>query len=61
MLSTEKIAGAFAAICEEAEKLKNGDAPEPVKEGLAVIISIAKHQSDIRGAAKGSCSAHKAT
>ena len=59
MLSTEKIAGAFAAICEEAEKLKKENVSEAVKEGLSRIISIAKHQSDIRKAAKGSCSAHK--
>ena len=55
MLSTEKIRNAFLAICEEAEKLKNNPNPDEVEKGLAVIISIAKHQSDIRGATKGSC------
>lgn len=59
MLSTEKIVSAFAAICEEAEKLKSGDVPDQVKEGLSVIISIAKHQNDIRDAAQGSCAAHR--
>lgn len=55
MLSTEKIAKAFAAICEEAEKLKGQKLPEIVQKGLSQIISIAKHQSDIRGAKKGTC------
>ena len=58
MLSTDKITHAFAAICEEAEKIQGQDVSEEVKAGLATIISIAKHQSDIRGAAKGSCAAH---
>ena len=57
MLSTEKIAGAFTAIREEAEKLRNNQISDEIKEGLALIISIAKHQNDIRGAAKGSCKA----
>ena len=57
MLSTDKIAGAFNAICEEAEKLKNKTTDEQLNEGLARIISIAKHQNDIRSAAKGSCKA----
>jgi len=58
MLSTEKITNAFTAICEEAEKLQNQDVSDTVNNGLSTIISIAKHQSDIRGAAKGSCKAH---
>jgi hypothetical protein len=58
MLSTEKISNAFAAICEEAEKLQNQDVPDTVKTGLSTIISIARHQSDIRSSAKGSCKAH---
>lgn len=58
MLSTDKITHAFAAICEEAEKIQSQDVSEEVKTGLATIISIAKHQNDIRGAAKGSCTAH---
>jgi hypothetical protein len=55
MLSTEKITHAFTAICEEAEKLLKGQPSGDVKEGLSQIISIAKHQSDIRNAAEGSC------
>jgi hypothetical protein len=61
MLSTEKISNAFAAICEEAEKIDVSDAPAAVKEGLRTIISIAKHQNDIRQSAKGSCKAHSKT
>jgi len=58
MLSTEKISRAFEAICEEAEKLKTQELPDPVKAGLALIISIARHQNDIRNAPEGSCRAH---
>ena len=58
MLSTEKISRAFEAICEEAEKLKSMEVPDPVKAGLALIISIARHQNDIRDAPRGSCRAH---
>ena len=57
MLSTDKIVSAFAAICEEAEKLKGEDQLDRVREGLGVIISTAKHQNDIRSAAKGNCAA----
>jgi len=59
MLSTEKLTHAFNAICEEAEKLQNQDVSDQVKAGLSTIISIAKHQNDIRGAAKGSCKGHE--
>ncbi len=55
MLSTEKIKNAFSAICEEAKKLKNNQNPDEMEKGLALIISIAKHQIDIRGSKKGSC------
>ena len=49
MLSTDKISGAFLAIIEEAEKLlEKGGTPE-AEQGLKSIVSIAKHQSDIRG------------
>jgi len=58
MLSTDKITHAFAAICEEAEKIQNQNVSKEVKTGLATIISIARHQNDIRGAAKGSCTGH---
>ncbi len=57
MLATDKISGAFKAICEEAEKLRKKDLPPKAQKRLKTIISIAKHQSDIRGAAKGTCKA----
>lgn len=56
MLATDKITKAFKAIVEEAEKLKNKEDGKRVQKSLKTIISIAKHQSDIRGAKKGSCS-----
>lgn len=60
MLSTDKISQAFTAICEEIEKIKKEDLPPKVKKRLKTIVSIAKHQSDIRGAQKGGCkSEHK--
>ena len=57
MLSTDKITRAFEAISEEADKLRNTDVPDHVKAGLGLIISIAKHQNDIRQSPKGSCKA----
>ncbi len=59
MLSTQKIATAFEAICEEVEKLQNLDLPDEVKQGLDSIRTIAKHQSDVRGADKGACKASR--
>ena len=59
MLSTDKISGAFKAICEEVEKLQQKDLPPKVQNRLKTIVSIAKHQSDIRGAKKGSCKSKK--
>ena len=58
-MRTDDIAGAFTAIVEEAEQLKSRDLPEEVAGGLATIISIARHQKDIRQSTKGSCAAHK--
>lgn len=58
MLSTEKITRAFQAICEEAQQLKDKNVSEEVNTVLSRIISIAKHQNDIRQSAKGSCKAH---
>ncbi len=55
MLSTEKIEKAFLAICEEAEEAGQLDVSEEIAARLARIISIAKHQSDIRNAKKSSC------
>ena len=57
MLATDKIAAAFKAICEEAEKLQKKDLSKKSQKRLKTIISIARHQSDIRGAKKGTCGA----
>ena len=56
-MRTDEIAGAFRAIVEEAEKLNTQELPETVQSGLATIISVAKHQNDIRTSTKGSCKA----
>lgn len=55
MLATEKISAAFKAICEEAEKLQKKDLSKKSQKRLQTIISIARHQSDIRGAKRGTC------
>lgn len=55
MLATDKISGAFKAIVEEAEKITQGSPSEEVAQAAKTIISIAKHQSDIRGAKGGKC------
>lgn len=58
MLASDKIATAFTAIVEEAEKLINAEPAGEKLEGLKTIISIAKHQSDIRGLRSGDCPPH---
>ncbi len=55
MLATDKISGAFKAIVEEAEKLQNTSSAADVAAGVKTIISIAKHQSDIRDAKPQGC------
>jgi hypothetical protein len=59
MLSTDKIASAFAAICEEVDKINKDKLSRKAKKRLKTIVSIAKHQSDIRGAGTGHCPPHK--
>ncbi|MBW1634943.1 MAG: hypothetical protein JRJ68_01585 [Deltaproteobacteria bacterium] len=60
MLGTEKLSKAFLAIIEEAEKAQKKNSSGKVNKRLQTIVSIAKHQSDIRGLAKGKCKAsHK--
>ena len=54
MLPSEKIDRAFKAIVEEAEKALKKDLPDKATKRLRSIISIAKHQSDVRGM-KGTC------
>jgi len=60
MLATEKIAGGFAAIVGEAEKMIKMKPAEDILSGLKNIVSIAKHQSDIRTARSGQCQSHTA-
>lgn len=59
MLATDKISKAFDAIVEETEKLIKKESSDKRKKRLATILSIAKHQSDVRDAKKGSCCGHK--
>jgi len=58
MLASDKIAGAFLAVVEEAEKLRGTSLNEDQENMVKTIISIAKHQSDIRNAKQGACPAH---
>ncbi len=55
MLSTDKISKAFLGIIEEAEALLEKDLSKKANKRLKTIISIAKHQSDIRKVKKGTC------
>ncbi len=57
-MRTEDIANAFKAIVEEAQALQGQDLPADVQQRIKTIISIAKHQNDIRQSAQGSCKAH---
>jgi hypothetical protein len=57
-MRTDDIASAFKAIVEEAQTLQGQALPEDAQQRIKTIISIAKHQNDIRDSAKGSCKAH---
>ncbi len=59
MLASEKIAKAFQAIVEEAGNLQKTGLSAEAENSVKTIISIAKHQSDIRGAGQGSCTTKK--
>ncbi len=59
MLATDKVSKAFKAIVEEAEKLQGKNLSDKAAKRVKTIISIAKHQSDVRNAKKGSCCAKK--
>jgi hypothetical protein len=61
MLSTEKISQAFEAIAAICDELQDETDIAKVQAALKTIHSIAKHQSDIRSAPKGSCKAHPKT
>jgi len=56
-MRTDDIAQAFQAIAEEAQRLQSQDLPEDAQSTVKTIISIAKHQSDVRQSSKGSCKA----
>jgi hypothetical protein len=56
-MRTDDIAQAFAAIVEEARRLQSQDLPAEAQAAIKTIISIAKHQHDIRKSPKGSCKA----
>ena len=56
-MRTDDIAQAFNAIVEEAQRLQSHNLPEDVQSTVKTIISIAKHQNDIRQSNKGSCKA----
>jgi hypothetical protein len=61
MAATEQeMVRAFQAIDEEATRLMRDDLPGEVKEGLDVIIKIARHKKDTRGSAPGSCTSERA-
>ncbi len=56
-MRTDDIANAFRAIVEEAQGLQSQNLPDEVQSSIKTIISIAKHQNDIRKSTKGSCKA----
>ena len=56
-MRTDDIANAFRAIVEEAQSLQSQNLPEEAQATVKTIISIAKHQNDIRKSSKGSCKA----
>ena len=56
-MRTDDIANAFKAIVEEAQTLQGEDLPDNVQQRINTIVSIAKHQHDVRQSAKGSCKA----
>ncbi len=56
-MRTEDLANAFKAIVEEAQSLQAMDLNEAAQAKVKTIISIAKHQNDIRKSAQGSCKA----
>lgn len=47
-MSEEAMLEALNAIHDEAMKLLQHDLPEEVREGLELIVSIARHKEDVR-------------
>jgi hypothetical protein len=61
MAATEQeMVQAFQAIDEVASGLIRDDLSSELKEGLTVIIKIARHKKDTRRSAPGSCSSERA-
>ncbi len=60
MLAVDKIAAAFHAIIEEAEKINRGALSAEDAEAVKNILSIAKHQNDVRGMEKSGRCRHSA-
>jgi len=61
MTATEQeMAQAFRAIDEVATGLMRDDLPVEWKEGLTLIVKIARHKKDTRGSAPGSCTSDRA-
>lgn len=56
-MRTDDIAQAFVAIVEEARRLQSQKLSEEAQAAVNAIISIAKHQHDIRQSPKDSCKA----
>jgi len=56
-MRTDDIAQAFVAIVEEAQRLQSQNLSAEAQAAIKTIISIAKHQRDIRQSPKGSCKA----
>ena len=54
-MRTDDIAQAFVAIVEEARRLQSLNLSADAQTVVKTIISIAKHQHDIRQSPKGSC------
>ncbi len=56
MLAVDKISSAFKGIIEEAEKVDQSSLDKETAKAVNNIITIAKHQNDVRGMAKtGKC------
>ena len=56
-MRTEDLANAFKFIVEEAQALQTTELTADAQARVKTIISIAKHQNDIRKSAQGSCKA----
>ena len=55
----EEMVQAFQAIDGEASRLLKDDLPSELKEGLSLIVKIARHKKDTRRSAPGSCTSER--